>query len=250
MANKAQLEKLQNELLKKGVAGYETLENIFLEVFKSNFGTDNDLYKDAEGIKSGWNVPGRFGYINGAVPAEEYKQCKYNEYVRLISEALNYLTYVESEVNMGVTTTSSNKVFIVHGHDSKTKYEVAYYLQTIGLTPIILHEQANGGIKSIIGKLQENADVTCAIILLTADDIGKAKDDMSDPKPRARQNVVFEAGYFIGKLGEDRVVMIADEDIEGIGDLSGCIYIPNDQNGGWREKLKKEFKLMGINYTE
>ena len=115
------------------------------------------------------------------------------------------------------------------------------------LEPIILHEQASGGTRSIIGKIERNSNVAAAIVLLTADDVGKAKDEC-DCKPRARQNVVFEAGYFIGKLSPDRVILLHEESVEIPGDLGGCIYIAT--TGQWKDDIRKEFDEMNITYKK
>ena len=71
---------------------------------------------------------------------------------------------------------------------------------------------------------------------MTADDLGKAKSE-EELKPRARQNVVFEAGYFLGKLGEEKVILLYDNGLEAPGDLSGCVYIEADPYGGWKEQV-------------
>ncbi|MGB8035837.1 MAG: nucleotide-binding protein, partial [Nitrososphaeraceae archaeon] len=95
------------------------------------------------------------------------------------------------------------KVFIVHGHDDGSKNELASFLYRLGLTPIILHEQANEG-RTVVEKFESYAsDVGYAFILLTPDDVGGK--DKAELKPRARQNVILELGYFMGKLGRDRV---------------------------------------------
>ena len=94
-----------------------------------------------------------------------------------------------------------NKIFIVHGHDEALKYQLSNWLREIELEPIILHEQANGGVTSILGKLERYSDVDCAIVLFTADDEGYEKGKPKERKLRARQNVVFEAGLFVGRLG-------------------------------------------------
>ena len=98
-------------------------------------------------------------------------------------------------------------------------------------------------------KIEKNSDVGCAIILMTADDLGKAVSE-DDCKKRPRQNVVFEAGYFLGKLGAERVIMLYDEGIEAPGDLSGCVYILADKYNGWREQVRKELKVIGIEYKD
>ena len=140
---------------------------------------------------------------------------------------------------------NSKKVFIVHGHNDKLKYNVSNWLYSIGLEPIILHLQPNGGTGSILSKIDANADVRCAIVLMTGDDEGKSKLE-KNYKSRARQNVVFEAGYFIGKLGADKVILLYEEDVEMIGDLSGCIYILADEYDGWKESVRKELDYMDM----
>lgn len=137
-----------------------------------------------------------------------------------------------------------NKVFIVHGHNNEIKIDVARTLEKLGLEAIILHEQADGG-KTIIEKFEENAfDVGFAVILLTADDEGKAKHE-TDYKDRARQNVVFEMGYFMGKLGRDRVLLLLDKGVEKPGDLDGIVYTSIDEHDEWKYKLVKEMKAVG-----
>lgn len=148
-----------------------------------------------------------------------------------------------------LSLTNNKKIFIVHGHDDKLKYEMSNWLRSLDLDPIILHLTANMGIKTIIDKIKENSDVGCAIVLMTADDLGKAKEEES-LKPRARQNVVFEAGYFLGKLGEEHVILLYDHGLEAPGDLSGCVYIEADPYGGWKEQVRTEFKAMGIEYAK
>ena len=142
----------------------------------------------------------------------------------------------------------NKKVFIVHGHNDNLKLEVSNWLYSLELKPIILHEQANSGVKSIIDKLEMYSDVRCAIILMTADDKGKAKEEKSY-KDRARQNVVFEAGYSIGKLEAQNVILLHEAGIEMPGDLGGCVYIEANDKGSWKEEIRREFNKMGIDYS-
>lgn len=99
---------------------------------------------------------------------------------------------------------SSNKIFIVHGRNQGIKEAVARFIEKLDLEAVILHEKPSKG-RTIIEKFSDYSDVYFAIVLLTADDIGKRKDSSEDSKPRARQNVIFELGYFLGKLGRSRV---------------------------------------------
>jgi predicted nucleotide-binding protein len=64
--------------------------------------------------------------------------------------------------------------------------------------------------------------------------------------PRARQNVVFEHGYLIGKLGRMRVMAFVKGKMETPTDISGVIYVDLDQNNVWKSELKKE--MTAVNY--
>jgi len=108
-----------------------------------------------------------------------------------------------------------------------------------------LHEQANEG-KTIIEKFESHADVDFAIILLSPDDVGSSKENEIELNPRARQNVIFEHGYFIGSLGRNRVVALYHGNIELPSDLQGVLYIPFDKENGWQLNLAKEMKHVGI----
>ncbi len=143
--------------------------------------------------------------------------------------------------------TAGNAVFVVHGHDSAAKHGAARFLGDLGLEPIILDEQANQG-GTVIEKFEREAErATFALVLLTGDDKGGAK--AVTPKnqlPRARQNVVFELGYFAGKLGRKRVCALYAEGVEIPSDYSGIVYVPLDEHGGWKMKLAKELKVAGF----
>ncbi|MCY3955029.1 MAG: nucleotide-binding protein [Nitrospira sp.] len=139
----------------------------------------------------------------------------------------------------------SNKVFVIHGRDEGTKEKVARFLQTLGLEPVILHEQANLS-RTIIEKFEDHAQVDFAVALLTPDDVGSLKDEETNLKPRARQNVIFEFGYFIGKLNRKRVCALLKGDVEKPSDYDGVLYIPWDDPDGWKMRLIKELKSAGF----
>ena len=149
---------------------------------------------------------------------------------------------------------SADKVFIVHGHGELAKITAARTLEQLGLKPIILHEQEDYG-NTIIEKFESNAtDIRFAIVLLTADDMGISRKDIEksntenrDPKAskRARQNVVFEMGYFMGKLDRAHVFLLLEDGVEKPGDLDGIVYTPIDSEGMWKIKLAKRLKAVG-----
>ena len=146
-----------------------------------------------------------------------------------------------------LTTKLNENVFIVHGHNNEIKQSVARTISKLKFNPIILHENANSG-NTIIEKFEELANTASyAIILLTDDDLGKAKKE-SKYNSRARQNVIMELGYFLGKLGRDKVFVLKSGDIEVPSDIMGIIYNTYDgEEGGWKNKLVKDMKASGFN---
>lgn len=137
-----------------------------------------------------------------------------------------------------------NKIFLVHGHDTAILHQVARLLEQFNIEPIVLFEQPGKG-QTIIEKLESNSNVAFAIVILTPDDVGKALAE-ENLKPRARQNVVFELGYFIGSLNRNRVAVLYDESIELPSDYRGVEYIKIDKEDAWKLKLTKEMKAAGM----
>ena len=137
-----------------------------------------------------------------------------------------------------------SKVFIVHGHDNATKEAAARFIEKIGLEAIILHEQASSG-HTIIEKIEENTNVGFGIVLYTPCDLGASQKQKDQLKARARQNVVFEHGYLIGKIGRENVCALVKGDIETPNDISGVVYIKMDEGDGWKLAVAKEMKKSG-----
>lgn len=136
----------------------------------------------------------------------------------------------------------SNKVFIVHGHDDGARESVARFLERIGLEAIILHEQANQG-RTIIEKVVAHGDVGFVVVLLTPDDEGCTKG--GTPEPRARQNVLLELGYFIGRLGRDKVCALKRGALEIPSDFAGVVWETMDGSGAWKQALARELGAAG-----
>lgn len=148
-------------------------------------------------------------------------------------------------VNSCVVEASGNKVFIVHGHDEGTRDKVELLLLHIGLEPVILCSQPDKGL-TIIEKIEEYTDVSFAIVLYTGCDVGKLKTE-TDLKLRARQNVVFEHGYLVNKLGRKRVVALVEDGVETPGDMSGVLYI-SLSDADWKQKVLREMGACGLHF--
>ena len=140
----------------------------------------------------------------------------------------------------------SDKVFVVHGHDNGAKQEMARTLEKGGFEAIILNEKPDIG-KTIIEKIEYYSEVSFAVVLYTGCDFGRDKEtSVENEKLRARQNVVFEHGYLIAKLGRDHVCALVKGDIETPGDIDGVVYIPMDTEGAWKHKLANNMKAVGL----
>ncbi len=158
---------------------------------------------------------------------------------------------VEQQTNSKVNASSSDtkqsgvsrKVFIVHGHDEGARETVARFLTQLEFEPIILHEQANQG-KTVIEKVETYGDVPFAVVLLTPDDIGCKKG--GTPNPRARQNVLLELGYFVGRLGRNHVCALMRDEIEMPSDFTSIVYENFDSSGAWKLALGRELKAVGF----
>lgn len=213
------------------------------ELLKQSFNIPNNEYhKDfVEAGQSLIYVPGR-DYIQD-------ERDEINKKVAYLESLIERLPLIPSSVETSImpakqpNLTISKKIFIVHGHDISSRAEVELLIKKIGYEPIVLFKQASGG-KTIIEKFEEETEsVVFAIILYTACDYGRDKQE-SKEQPRARQNVVFEHGYLSAKLGRSRVCALVEPGIEVPGDLAGVVYI--QLSGTWEYMLAKEMKQAGL----
>lgn len=121
------------------------------------------------------------------------------------------------------------KCFVVHGQDEGTLSDFKHFLRNeLGISDIvILREQPNLG-RTIIEKFEDTAsEVDLAFVLLTPDDMGFSKKSPSGKRRRARQNVIFELGFFyaIMQRKKGRVILLYKGNLELPTDISGIVYI-------------------------
>ena len=214
--------------------------NMFAAINSRNY--EVDMFGDRIMDSSG-------GYDAG----KDFREGLQNARVHLTAirdEVIKYFSDpVSSLQKKGAKYTSSQdnrKVFVVHGHNEALRIKVANVLSKLGLEPIVLRDEPNKG-RTIIEKFEENADVGFAVILLTADDKGYDKTKPEEIADRARQNVILELGYFIGRYGRDRLMAICEPSVERPGDISGVVYTDATNEAYWVFELVKELKAAGYN---
>jgi predicted nucleotide-binding protein len=216
------------------------------EALVRTFGADTLDYKRYSDAAYFDNGPHNFAF---SVPIDAVQaslnRSKQNS-IALLSQAISSLEerLAEHASFQRVDTVESprtfeRKVFIVHGHEDGAREAVARFLERLGFEAIILHEQANQG-RTVIEKVEAHGDVGFAVVLLSPDDEGNLKGQ--HPQPRARQNVLLELGYFIGKLTRRRVCTLRVGEVEIPSDWRGVIDEPFDAGGAWRQTLARELE--------
>lgn len=229
---------------------FTTLLDRIIPLIIRQFGEDSPyLERLSQFNKEAWysinrdNIQQMHGLIDIIIDDIELDEKK-DEVVNKPVQFEQNIKRIASEIN-----TLNNKVFIVHGHNESMKQSVARIVEKLELTPIILHEQSNLG-NTVIEKFMTHSNVGFAIVLLSADDFGYSKSEGKDKaRKRARQNVILELGFFIGKLGRNRVVALVEDssDFEIPSDINGVIYISFDNVGKWKFDLLKELVDNGYN---
>ncbi len=174
----------------------------------------------------------------------DYQQEYINNTTELINKAKQEIT--DNIPSIGKNSFNSSDIFIVHGHDEEAIKDIKLYLKEFNLNPIILREQVSGG-KTIIEKIEDYTEVGYGIVLYTPCDEGFKAGELESKKARARQNVVFEHGYLIGKLGRDKVSALVKGAVETPGDIGGVVYISMNVTEAWKMSLAKEIKSAGYN---
>jgi len=140
---------------------------------------------------------------------------------------------------------SKSAVFVVHGHDEELKNSVTTLLLKLKVRPVVLAEEVNAG-RTVIEKFEHFAnEASFAVVLLTPDDTGKKVESSGDLEPRARQNVILELGYFMGKLGRPNICALLSENVSRPSDIAGVVYVPVDGASAWHYSLAKELKEAG-----
>lgn len=216
----------------EGDAWYEHTEGLLRSLFTNNALADEFTGRDS------WSFGGE------DVSVSRFLRKLRSIYDRLELYSVEPIVQGNEELRLN-SLSWTNRVFIVHGHDEEAKQTVARFLEKLQLDPVVLSEKPSEG-KTIIEKFEAHSDVGFAVVLMTPDDYGYCKGDPESGKARARQNVLIELGYFVGRLTRARVCALHRGSIEIPSDLHGIVYVPMDNDGGWKLKLSAELKAAGL----
>ena len=178
----------------------------------------------------------------------EAKQWACEQNVKFVYKSEGPMAIISALKYYGLTTDNIPQTFIVHGHDEKSLLELKNYIQNTlkWKEPIVLREQPSQG-KTLIEKFEEySVNIDYIFVLLTPNDITISPDDHNDQKRRARQNVIFELGFFYGNYGRKsgRILVLHKDKIELPSDIHGIIWI-DISNGidAAGETIRKELEL-------
>nr|WP_197535372.1 nucleotide-binding protein [Bradyrhizobium sp. ORS 278] len=208
-------------------------------------------------IRDDTAIPHVFWWAKGhAALTQDWATGSFSTYINDIEHRAFGVSFVREDIEIMIPedappaapepTPGSNKIFLVHGRDEAARNEVALFLRNLGLAPIVLHLQPNGG-RHLLTKFREESDgANFAVVLMTPDDVGGIAG--ADVQPRARQNVVFELGFFIGKLGPAHVAALLKSGVEKPSDFDGIAYISYGQGTSWKTELAREMLHAKISF--
>lgn len=138
-----------------------------------------------------------------------------------------------------------SNILLIHGEDGPAKGFVLEFIKKLGLRPLTVHEQTNGS-KDLIEKFRDISTIHFAIVLIPPHDATIPEDKRGERRARLIQDIVFEFGYVVGKLGHERVCALCQEGKEIPLDYPGVVFIPMDSRGVWRLLVAREIKQAGI----
>ena len=163
----------------------------------------------------------------------------------------DFVARLEGVVATPSQSSASRNVFVVYGHDTRARTDLEAMLRRWNLSPILLDQLASEG-DTLIEKLERTTQTAAfAVVLATADDEGHPKDQPTETKFRARQNVVLELGMMLASLGRKKVAVLLPQLDKGVmerpSDIDGLIYIPfTDSVEDAKLQLAKELNKQGL----
>jgi predicted nucleotide-binding protein len=226
-------------------AADKTWETVTRDALSKAFGALSPNVRDVMNV-------GRYRNMFGGGNEKEWEQGRAEDMEERLTILEGLIESLETEVKMQLPSFSltepagGSRVFLVHGHEEAMIHETARFLERLGLNVIVLREQPNQG-RTIIEKFMDYSDVGFAVVLLAGDDRGgTSSTPYEQQKPRARQNVILELGFFLGRLGRKHVCALYQQGVEIPSDYQGVLFLPIDDGGAWRFALAREIRAAGM----
>jgi predicted nucleotide-binding protein len=241
------------EMLEAAKSDYYTLDEYNRQLLKRRFTTDevHDSYAYGAGVFFAGGpvtLAEAIDEFRDDVRKDVRKLESIREQVGLFEETPSARRIADVEADRDeAASASAQSIFIVHGRNEAAKLGVHGFIREVSdVEPVILHNEPNLG-QTVIEKLEAAGSRTgYAVILLTGDDVAQLVSDDAQAERRARQNVVFEFGFFVGALGRPRVAVLYEAGVTLPSDLEGLVYIVYDEQGAWKMQLAREIKAVGF----
>lgn len=140
-----------------------------------------------------------------------------------------------------------NYVFIVHGRDEQFRRDLETILEGERLTPVVIQSQARTG-ADLLSFLEEKIrNCLAGFILLTPDDEGRLYEFGQQLRQRARQNVLFEAGYLTALFRHtNRICFLQKGELEIPSDLNGLLMETARDGIIDAERIRLTLKQWGL----
>src|SRR6266478_4380338 len=140
----------------------------------------------------------------------------------------------------------SRRVFVIHGRDLLARDAVGHVLERLGVEPVFLGEIVTAGQTWIEGLDLVGNTVGAAVVIFKGDDLGSLRWEPHRQTVRARQNVLFELGFMIGKLGRGRVIVLYEDGVEIPSDYGGASFVRLAGESDWKVDLAVKLQSAGL----
>lgn len=174
-----------------------------------------DLFGDIPDVSGRPNAT----VIATGAPLGKFSRNQLSHLARTIDQVFEIRANCELTMPPASAKAQDHRVFLSHGRAQDWRQVQAYIERDLGLPTLELAQEANGG-ATIIEKLERAAgQCDCAVIVMTGDDTD------GGGQARARENVMHEIGYFHGRYGRHRVILLHEDGVSVPTNLAGIVYI-------------------------
>jgi predicted nucleotide-binding protein len=142
---------------------------------------------------------------------------------------------------------SNKNVFLIHGRDEGKWRELKDILRDkFQLNPIVLNEQPDAGCSTLVEKFEYYAkNCSYAMAIFTPDDQVTSLD--GETYVQARPNVIYELGWFCGRLDRKRVILLLKDGTSVFSDFGGIMLKQFRTNVAERiDEIRRDLIAAGV----